>query len=522
MFTPIDIQNHSLKTAVRGYSKKETDDFLEEILKNYEELYKENKDLKDKISSLSDGIQYYKEMESTLQKALVLAEKTSTETQEAAKSKAESLIAEAEAKAEAMHKEADAYSEVARVKANKELEETRNHVRKLVQSYENYRLQFKKLAESQIEVLESEHFSIFVPELAEMLDDAPDADEAASAEVTPSNYRNKEEERKHWESKETALEEASASSAVTEGFQTEQPAYIYYNLETETPEKTEEPAVIEDTIDVSEEIAAVSKSIETEETPSESPDHTEEAVTENTSEEAAADTEETSAEFKATYPEENPAADDSFSPVESSATTDSYYTVEGSSADNTVEEESLAATENPDETAEAPVSSTEDTVEAVTEEIPSAGEGGSTEGDSAVSEASTETDHETAGTSSSSYEDFLYGMGAAGVAAEPDSKETASSEDGLTEAEASEPASQVEEAAATEEAAEASSPEDSASEKNLEEEYEDGTTDYYWWETPGAETAKASEETADSASTETDTKEDAGSNSPFTFIDTDN
>ena len=32
MLTPIDIQNHSLKTAVRGYSKKETDDFLEEIL----------------------------------------------------------------------------------------------------------------------------------------------------------------------------------------------------------------------------------------------------------------------------------------------------------------------------------------------------------------------------------------------------------------------------------------------------------------------------------------------------------
>ncbi len=464
MFTPIDIQNHSLKTAVRGYSKKETDDFLEEILKNYEELYKENKDLKDKISSLSDGIQYYKEMESTLQKALVLAEKTSTETQEAAKSKAESLIAEAEAKAEAMHKEADAYSEVARVKANKELEETRNHVRKLVQSYENYRLQFKKLAESQIEVLESEHFSIFVPELAEMLDAAPDADEAASAEVTPSNYINKEEERKRWESKEAALEEASATAA--EGFQTEQPAYVYYNLETETPEQTEdsadksteEPAVIEDTIDVSEEIAAVSKSLETEETPSESSDHTDEAVMENTSEEDAVDTEETSTEFKATYPEESPVAEEIYS------------------TDDTTEGESLASEENPIEAA----------------------------------------------TSSGSYEDFLYGMGAAGVAGEPDSKGMDSPEDGLTETKASEPASMADEAAATEEAAEVPSPDDSASEKTPEEEYEDGTTDYYWWETPGAETAKASEETADSASAETDVKEETGSNSPFTFIDTDN
>lgn len=199
MLTPIDIQNHTLKIAVRGYSKKETDDFLEQILAGYEELYKENRELKEKISSLSDGIQYYKGMESTLQKALVLAEKTSSETQEAAKRKAEAVMQEAEAnaealrkestaQAEALRKESNAYAEVTKAKAKQELEETRNHVRKLVQSYENYRLQFKKLAESQIEMLESENYSIFAPELAEMLDDAPDADAVMEADgAVPMN-----------------------------------------------------------------------------------------------------------------------------------------------------------------------------------------------------------------------------------------------------------------------------------------------------------------------------------------------
>lgn len=204
MLTPIDIQNHSLKTAVRGYSKKETDDFLEEILSGYEELYKENRELKDKLASLSEGIQYYKQMETTLQKALVLAEKTSTETQEAAKSKADAMTSEAQTKADALtreaqtkadailekaeteaaslRKEAKAYAEIAKTKANQQLEETRNHVRKLVQSYENYRLQFKKLAESQIEMLESDNYSIFAPELSEMLDDAPDAGQVMDVE----------------------------------------------------------------------------------------------------------------------------------------------------------------------------------------------------------------------------------------------------------------------------------------------------------------------------------------------------
>lgn len=195
MLTPIDIQNHTLKTAVRGYSKKETDEFLEQILAGYEELFKENHELKEKVSSLSEGIENYKQMETTLQKALVLAEKTSSETQEAAKNqadamlreaatKAESIEKEAKAEAESLKKETEAYVEVVKAKANAELSETRNHVRKLVQSYENYRLQFKKLAESQIEMLESENYSIYAPEIDEMLANAAEIDESESESVS--------------------------------------------------------------------------------------------------------------------------------------------------------------------------------------------------------------------------------------------------------------------------------------------------------------------------------------------------
>jgi len=257
MLTPNDIQNHDLKTGVYGYSKKETDDFLQEILKEYEDLYKENRELEEKIDSLNEGIQYYKKMETTLQKALVLAEKTSTETQEAAKSRADSLINEAQAKADALTKEAqvkadaltkeseakadalakesqakadaltkeaqakaDALTKEAQAKAdalaketwakadsltketqakagilkskvNRELEDARNHIRKLVQSYENYRLQFKKLAESQIEMLDSESFSIFVPELEEMLDSIPDENTLAEAGKAAVNQKPK-------------------------------------------------------------------------------------------------------------------------------------------------------------------------------------------------------------------------------------------------------------------------------------------------------------------------------------------
>lgn len=202
MLTPIDIQNYNIKTIMGGYSKKDTDDFIASILESYEQLYKENKDLKEKISSLSEGVQYYKQMEGTLQKALVLAEKTSTETQQAAKNQAEAimkdastkvdliineaqnkssalvteaenkakaLVTDAENKANTLINEAREKAKNYTSKADEELTETRNSIRKLVQGYENYRLQFKKLASSQIEMLESDAFAIHVPEIEKFI-----------------------------------------------------------------------------------------------------------------------------------------------------------------------------------------------------------------------------------------------------------------------------------------------------------------------------------------------------------------
>lgn len=298
MLTPIDIQNHSLKTAVRGYSKRETDDFLEEILKGYEELYKENRELKDKITSLSEGIQYYKQMETTLQKALVLAEKTSSETQEAAKSRADSLTSEAQAKAdailkearteaEAMRKEIQAYSDVTKSKANHELEDTRNHVRKLVQSYENYRLQFKKLAESQIEMLESGHYSIFAPELSEMLDGAPDADAVMDAEkIIPINAKEDYYEKDSTVKEETAPEEP-VEERKEETLPIEKPLQ-----EEELPVRAEEPSVREEDIpEAVMETSAVTQDVPVEEPVPQKPVWEEPAPVEEQHDEAAETTE---------------------------------------------------------------------------------------------------------------------------------------------------------------------------------------------------------------------------------------
>ena len=39
--TPLDINNKEFKKVLRGYSPEEVDEFLDEVVESYEELYKE-------------------------------------------------------------------------------------------------------------------------------------------------------------------------------------------------------------------------------------------------------------------------------------------------------------------------------------------------------------------------------------------------------------------------------------------------------------------------------------------------
>ena len=78
-----EIKNHEFKKGI-GYTKKSVDDFVNEIVESFEEVNRENSELKEKLTTLSEGMQYYKSIEKTLQKSLVLAQKTADEKKEKA------------------------------------------------------------------------------------------------------------------------------------------------------------------------------------------------------------------------------------------------------------------------------------------------------------------------------------------------------------------------------------------------------------------------------------------------------
>ena len=154
MLTPVEIQNRVFKSGGLGYDKKDVDAFMKEIVDSYELIYREKMELADKVNVLNDALQNYKTIEKTMQKALMLAQKTAEETQETALRNAH-----------AIEKEAMTKSEIIVCDAQRELERIHQKTVQLCQQYEKYKLQFKNLAAAQIELLETESFQIHMMDL---------------------------------------------------------------------------------------------------------------------------------------------------------------------------------------------------------------------------------------------------------------------------------------------------------------------------------------------------------------------
>ena len=162
MITPIEIQNKVFKSGGLGYDKKDVDSFMEELLENYETLYRERMEMTDRMNTLKEGIQYYKTIEKTLQKALVLAERTADETKSNVMKNAALIEQEAVSKANIILED-----------AKRELEMIRKQTIELVRQYDMYKAKFKSLVNSQTELLDSQSFSVNLDQLS-MFENIPE------------------------------------------------------------------------------------------------------------------------------------------------------------------------------------------------------------------------------------------------------------------------------------------------------------------------------------------------------------
>lgn len=152
MLSPLDLKNKKIETKKRKYDKVQMDEYLELVFENYKGLFEENESLKKEVKSLNESIKYYRSIESTMQKALVLAEKTSKETKDAAILKAEAIEKDANIKADKIIAEAE-----------NEYDMIREKCLRLMEQFNNYKKQLKQVTTAQLELITSGSFEVEGP-----------------------------------------------------------------------------------------------------------------------------------------------------------------------------------------------------------------------------------------------------------------------------------------------------------------------------------------------------------------------
>ena len=139
MITPLEIQNKEFKRSIRGYKEYEVDEFLDKIIIDYEKLYKENLELKDKLEGAHHQLGKYKDIEETLKKTLIVAQDA-----------AEDVRANAHKESELIMQEADAKAEEIIIKANSEIEDIRGEFEGIKNQMQVFKTRFKALLQSQL------------------------------------------------------------------------------------------------------------------------------------------------------------------------------------------------------------------------------------------------------------------------------------------------------------------------------------------------------------------------------------
>ncbi len=106
--TPVDIHNKEFRRSFRGYSETEVDDFLDEIGRDFEALLKERDALRDQLRDASAELARYRNLEDSMNRALVAAQEAAERTIAAAEKQAELIVREAEDRAREIEKQAEA------------------------------------------------------------------------------------------------------------------------------------------------------------------------------------------------------------------------------------------------------------------------------------------------------------------------------------------------------------------------------------------------------------------------------
>ena len=154
MITPLDIENKKFnKQMMNGYNVEEVDAFLDEVLEDYEKNYKEVAAMTSKVDELNNNLNHYKNIETTLQNTLVMAQTTAEEVKNVAKQQADQIIEEAKKQADEIVKNSKTSARKALDDLDMQISAKEKAFDDLKKQFDIYKAKMESLLMSQAELL---------------------------------------------------------------------------------------------------------------------------------------------------------------------------------------------------------------------------------------------------------------------------------------------------------------------------------------------------------------------------------
>lgn len=215
MITPMDIHNKTFSKGLRGYSEEEVNDFLRQIVTDYEQIYREHREMEEEMDQMKVKLSNYERISDTMTATLQLAKDTAENVKKNAKRNADILISNAKMEGDRQVKDAEDY--------RRRLAETMIHTEGNMKNYVSKIRKDLELALASIDALENLK--------------APIVPGYAYPTVEPEEEAPKTEEA----SFEAAQEETAAEETVAEEAVSEEPAAEESGAGEEAPAAEEAP-----------------------------------------------------------------------------------------------------------------------------------------------------------------------------------------------------------------------------------------------------------------------------------------
>lgn len=158
--TPLDIHNKEFTKKWKGYDEDEVNEFLDQVIKDYEMVIREKNDLQEQVDQLNQKIGHFTNIEETLNKSILIAQETAEELKGNASKESKLIIKEAEKNADRIINEALTKSR----RISMDVEELKKQAKV-------FRTRLKMLVEAQLDMIKTDDWDqLFDSELGEDLE----------------------------------------------------------------------------------------------------------------------------------------------------------------------------------------------------------------------------------------------------------------------------------------------------------------------------------------------------------------